>query len=554
MQVNIFSVPDENKLVLLFLFPCAMLHNHPLYVLPLYKKFVNVCRRLQEWQASGRQLFTKKIRFLLKKWDNYLKRLMQLQQPTVKTCSIIGLSVLLSTQGKAQECRTFVDANKANPLWNERFPYDFSLARPFFVDIDGDGDLDCYETYPGDNNFGLPGMKILFLRNNGTKEIPYFQRDSADGFNKDLGLYLSFKDTAPQFVDIDNDGDYDCFIGEYDAYYPSIAFFENVGTKTKPEFMKQPYTNNPLSLVESYGFLFFQFVDLDSDSDYDILTSYFRSDLGRHYANVGTATTPVYKKTSSYKLLDPRSTYYDWNKDGLIDYFNGDGYYYKNIGPAHHPDFVKDNTGPIFPAGHYPYQFIDLNNDGFPESFDDLASYATTSPAPIIKATQINTTTTKLSTSPDSSAYTYRWRRNGKDFPNNNQKFIIINQPGIYTAEITGHCGTGVSLAYKFKTNAASFTEAGASSTQFIKADITITTSSIKAYPNPFASQFVLNLDSLYSANTIIKISDVQGRIVSTAKANSTVLQLGSNLQKGVYIVQVWQGNAIVFTQKIIKE
>ena len=129
-----------------------------------------------------------------------------------------------------------------------------SYARPAFVDIDGDGDLDAL--------FG-EDYEILFQRNTGNATAPAFAVPVTNPF----GLaYVG--DSSPAFVDIDGDGDLDFLIGDY---YGDIVFQENTGSATAPAFAVQ--VSNPFNLVGLHSRYSTgaspAFVDIDGDGDLD---------------------------------------------------------------------------------------------------------------------------------------------------------------------------------------------------------------------------------------------------------------------------------------------
>ncbi|SVE60013.1 uncharacterized protein METZ01_LOCUS512867, partial [marine metagenome] len=71
--------------------------------------------------------------------------------------------------------------------------------------------------------------------------------------------------SVPDFVDIDNDNDFDMFIGNSDG---SIHFYENIGT---------PYIYNFILITEQFFEINVEnksapeFHDLDNDGDYDLI-------------------------------------------------------------------------------------------------------------------------------------------------------------------------------------------------------------------------------------------------------------------------------------------
>ena len=135
---------------------------------------------------------------------------------------------------------------------------------PAFADIDGDGDVDFFVGV--NDGYGY----VQFYRNDGG-EPPVFVASDTDN-PLDGVEFVGFP--APAFVEIDNDGDLDAFVGEgtYDGYTAAIRFFENTGSRTVPDFVERSGTDNPLdgfagSPITDYPAP--TFVDFDDDGDMD---------------------------------------------------------------------------------------------------------------------------------------------------------------------------------------------------------------------------------------------------------------------------------------------
>lgn len=77
---------------------------------------------------------------------------------------------------------------------------------------------------------------------------------------------------------------------------------------------------------------------------------------------------------------------------------------------------------------------------------------------------------------------------------------------------------------------------------------------SVQTYPNPFASEFTLDVKGNNSDKVSLIVTDVLGRRWYQAEGNANQqYKLGSTLRSGIYFVQVMQGNNVQ-TIKIVKE
>ena len=122
-------------------------------------------------------------------------------------------------------------------------------SRPFFVDIDDDGDLDCFD--------GLGNGQTAYFRNNGSVFSPSFgQWTNANLF----GLIDVGNNSGPSFVDIDNDNKNDAFVGELAG---DIYYFRNIGSFSSPNFASQII--NPSGITRLGTYYSPAFVDIDDD-------------------------------------------------------------------------------------------------------------------------------------------------------------------------------------------------------------------------------------------------------------------------------------------------
>jgi len=393
---------------------------------------------------------------------------------------LVALSTSLSAQ---QHAAAFLINHQLNPL-KSLAVLSKTESHPFFVDIDGDGDLDCFSGEYTNGAFS----KIYFFRNDGNSKTPLFK--PVTGVANPLDKVRTNTLSIPYFVDIDGDGDYDCFIGEGNT--GALLYYKNVGSATQPLLEKQSAAFNPLSMVKfsASGVASPAFGDVDGDGDQDCVIADQSGDL-HYYRNIGTATQPRFEHVTRgsenpFATLARSGGIYnlslaDWDKDGLIDVFINTTYY-KNVGTKKSAQFsaggAATQDGPVLQsvvatAAKYTYtpvRWVDLNGDGTPEAFQGA-------------------------------------------------------QKGAFVYQTVSN----------------------------LKATAIVKTTAIELSPNPSREAFNVSLPAQGSAATI-RITDVQGKVLSAQTTSSSSIKVGASLQPGAYILQVLQNNKVVFQQKIIKE
>lgn len=211
--------------------------------------------------------------------------------------------------------------NVYSPNWEARTgaanPLDGVVTNGFdFVDIDADGDKDLFTTndlYSGTSSFN-------YYENQGTPTSPNFVLQSLmnplDSITTHLNAVTAVTGVAasalPAFVDIDADGDMDCFVSiiQYSYGGPTwqsdekVWYYENQGDSSQADFFKQPKSNNPLYplmqnlALDAWVISRPTFFDAEKDGDMDLLLNIADNEFS------GTKTTPFYENIGTPVVAD----------------------------------------------------------------------------------------------------------------------------------------------------------------------------------------------------------------------------------------------------------
>ncbi len=267
----------------------------------------------------------------------------------------------------------------------------FARSQLRFVDIDHDGDADIF--------VGKADGRLAFFLNQGTKTTPLFKlitenfeviHEGVDEQSNPILVRTVLdvgNNAAPDFVDIDNDGDFDLFIGSKDGH---VFHYENRGNRLSPRFFRK----TPIYMGLKFdGNSVPRFADVNGDRAIDMFVG-TRSGKVYLYFNSGMADEAVF--CDNFKIADPpdiRCKYQpelvvdiapqvdavpemvDWDQDQdlemIVGKSNGKINYYHNIGDRFSPKWeIKsrhfqfiDTGGSVAPS------FFDINGDNFPELF-----------------------------------------------------------------------------------------------------------------------------------------------------------------------------------------
>ena len=266
-----------------------------------------------------------------------------------------------------------------NPLDGE----DVGLeGKPAFVDIDNDGDLDLF--------VGEDSGIIFYYENTGSTSSPiYTQRTGAS--NPMNGVDVG-DEAAPTFADLDNDGDFDLILGEQDGLF---NYYENTGSVSSPVFTVQTGGSNPLNGEDVGGWSIPFLVDIDNDSDFDMFVGETNGTI-LYYENTGSVSAPTFTQQTGASNpfdgidlgVDVAPAFVDADGDGDYDAFFGEDtgviYNYENTGSVAAPSFTQrsgaDNPfNGVDVGGEATPAFGDLDNDGDPDAiigdFDGVFEY-----------------------------------------------------------------------------------------------------------------------------------------------------------------------------------
>src|SRR5687768_1758371 len=221
----------------------------------------------------------------------------------------------------------------------------------------------------GDNDLliGEYDGVLKYFQNTGTALDPQFAAPVVNPF----GLAPLSELSIPTFADLDGDGDTDLLLG---AYYGSMEYFQNIGTASNPQFAAGIV--NPFGLDSTYLTAIPAFADLDGDGDMDLLAGESYGAM-QYFQNTGTVIAPEFAAPlvnpfgldSTYLFAAP--AFADLDHDGDLDLLVGEYYgamnYFQNTGTALNPQFEAPLTNPFGLVSTIYYAlpaFADLDGDG----------------------------------------------------------------------------------------------------------------------------------------------------------------------------------------------
>jgi hypothetical protein len=254
---------------------------------------------------------------------------------------------------------------------------DVSNFNPALVDIDNDSDLDLFIGggiyYPSNITSGRLG----FYRNDGNPEVFNFTLVTNFFDSIDVGYQ-----SRPTFIDIDADNDYDMFIGEGDG---NINYYRNIGTPQVCNFILEDSNFAGIS-IQGYR-TYPGFGDVDNDGDYDLFIGTGEKESGEnngghiyYYENIGDSANFSFNYIcSNYLALDVGDgcgvglacLYQEGVYDMFLGRGDGETFFYRNLGSPDSAFFIYDSTmfNDIWTTYLAKPAFCDIDNDGDQDLF-----------------------------------------------------------------------------------------------------------------------------------------------------------------------------------------
>ena len=231
-----------------------------------------------------------------------------------------------------------------------------------FADLDADGDWDLL--------IGWEDGTFIYYQNTGTSAAPVLIQEF--GVNHPMNGEDVGREARPIFWDIDNDGDFDLFVGENDG---GIFYFQNTGSPSAPVFTRQTGADNPFNGVDIGLEADLAFADIDNDGDADAFIGEAMGNVN-YFENTGDAGNPAFtQRTGANNPMNGEDvgaesapTLMDFDNDGDYDMFVGasNGYidYFRNTGSVNAPVFTE-----ITGRGN-PFNRIDFGQESRPMAID----------------------------------------------------------------------------------------------------------------------------------------------------------------------------------------
>ncbi len=237
-------------------------------------------------------------------------------------------------------------------------------SHPAAADLDDDGDLDFI--IGNESNPGGDGGQLYLLTNTGSAFDPALAVSDSNYLNFHSGYRF-----APALVDIDNDGDFDLFVGESDG---KLDLFRNDGSASSAQFELE---DGNFAAIDVGTDLAPAFADLDGDGDFDLLAGQASGDID-YFRNDGDSANPQFVAAEpGLAGIDvgsaSRPALFDYDLDNDLDLFvaasNGYIYRFRNTGNSQQPQFSAQADDSLRSSLYGSVLFCDIDGNGSADLF-----------------------------------------------------------------------------------------------------------------------------------------------------------------------------------------
>ncbi len=228
-------------------------------------------------------------------------------------------------------------------------------AYPSFADLDNDGDFDLL--------MGRDGAAVYYYENTGSPTVPAWTNNNTVFSNVETTNY--WKD--PTFCDLDGDNDFDLIYGTDGG---DLYFYENTGSVTNPQFQYNPVY---FKVIKTSGSSTVSFADFDNDGDLDLISGSPYDNLV-YIKNNGNNVSPSFDTTSlNFAGVNPgfrcSPVFIDIDNDSDFDIVSGYSSGGLKLYINNNGTFTENTT--MFANVSVNYQsipaFVDIDGDNDPD-------------------------------------------------------------------------------------------------------------------------------------------------------------------------------------------